>query len=176
MKTWDENRAVINQFWPTDWNPEEMKLMREDLSPLDQDMLYDAIRNAKRKHDTPFVHLKWLLDEYRELSTLKRAAMRTAMPKEERVLMSFSEDEDGRIAQEFIDWIDEAQPSDYQTIYDAIFTPESFNKTTSKTALRLVAYAKSRLLGIEPQFSRVTKDGDVSVLSAPLPSKERITT
>lgn len=48
MRTWDENRDTINQFWPTQWNAEESKLMKDDLEPLDQVMLYDAIRNVKR--------------------------------------------------------------------------------------------------------------------------------
>ena len=175
MKTWDDNKLSINQLWPVaTFTDEERRLWSDDLIGLDQDTLYDAIRNVKRSHDSVYPQLKWVLDAYRELSALKRAALKSAKPKEERVLMSFSEDEDRRIAQEFIGWIDEAQPGDYQTIYDAIFSPDSFDKTSSATASRLVAYAKSRLLGIEPQFSRVTKDGDVAPLSAPLPSKERI--
>jgi hypothetical protein len=177
-RTWEDNRAAINQLWPAStFTEEERRLWSDDLSGKDQAILYDAIRNAKRGHDSVYPQLKWVLDEYRELARLRRDALdRKRSPGERKVLITISTDEDRQIAGEFIAWIDEAQPSDYQLIYDAIFATDSFNKTSATTAFRLVEYAKKRLLGIKPQLSRVTRDGGIEPLVMSVPNVEEIVT
>ncbi len=160
MRTWDENKTAINQLWPShEWSVEEAKLVREDLSPLDQPTLYDAIRNAKRKHDTPFVHLKWLLDEYRELSASKRHALKASQPRDEKLKLKISDDTDRTLREEFVVWIDGCDPEHFGDVEKAVL--DKLPKMHSLSALKVLSYARSRLLGQESQFGRVTKDGDV---------------
>lgn len=160
MRTWEENKTAINQLWPShEWSEEEAKLVREDLSPLDQPTLYDAIRNAKRKHDTPFVHLKWLLDEYRELSSSKRHALKASKPKDPKLQISIDDDLDRKLAADFVSWIDDCDPEHFGEVETMVL--DKLPQMHSLSALKVLSYARSRLLGQETQFGRVTKSGDI---------------
>jgi len=162
MRTWDQNRSVINDFWPTEWNPEETKLMHDDLSPLDQATLYDAIRNAKRKHDTPFVHLKWLLDEYRELASAKKHALKSSKPKDEKLQLNIDDDQDRRLCDQFVAYIDECEPQHFAEVETRVL--DKLPWMHSASAVRVLNYARARLLGQETKFSRVTKDGGLQAV------------
>jgi hypothetical protein len=160
VRTWEENKIAINQLWPShEWSDEEAKLVREDLSPLDQPTLYDAIRNAKRKHDTPFVHLKWLLDEYRELSSSKRHALKASKPKDPKLQISIDDDLDRKLAADFVAWIDDCDPEHFGEVETRVL--DKLPQMHSLSALKVLSYARSRLLGQETQFGRVTKSGDI---------------
>lgn len=164
MRTWEENKTAINQLWPThEWSPEEAKLVREDLSPLDQPTLYDAIRNAKRKHDTPFVHLKWLLDEYRELASAKKHALKSTKPKEPKLQISIDDSHDRMLCDQFIAYIDECAPEHFPEVETRVL--DKLPKMHSASAVRVLNYARARLLGQETRFSRVTRDGDAKQLT-----------
>jgi hypothetical protein len=162
MRTWDENRSVINDFWPTEWNPEETKLMHDDLSPLDQATLYDAIRNTKRKHDTPFVHLKWLLDEYRELASAKKHALKSSKPKDEKLQLNIDDDHDRKLCDQFVAYIDECEPQHFTEVESRVL--DKLPSMHSASAVRVLSYARARLLGQETKFSRVTKDGGLQAV------------
>jgi hypothetical protein len=160
VRTWEENKTAINQLWPShEWSDEEAKLVREDLSPLDQPTLYDAIRNAKRKHDTPFVHLKWLLDEYRELSSSKRHALKASKPKDPKLQISIDDDLDRKLSADFVAWIDDCDPEHFGEVETKVL--DKLPQMHSLSALKVLSYARSRLLGQETQFGRVTRSGDI---------------
>lgn len=162
-RTWDDNRTAINQLWPVaQFTDEEKRLWSDDLSGLDQETLYDAIRNAKRTHDSVYPQLKWILDAYRELTNLRRAALRLSQPREKKTEWNIDDDGDRQARNEMIEWVDRAEPSEYQAIHDAVFAHGTFERLHSITALRIVMYAKQRLLGIEPQFGRVDDSGTVT--------------
>lgn len=164
MRTWEENKTAINQLWPThEWSDEEAKLVREDLSPLDQPTLYDAIRNAKRKHDTPFVHLKWLLDEYRQLESVKKHASRSAKPRDPKLELNVDDERDRMLRDQFIAYIEECEPQHFGEVEDRVL--EKLPQMHSVSAVRVLGYARARLLGQETRFSRVTKDGDIKTIS-----------
>lgn len=159
-RTWDDNREAINQLWPThEWSQEEAKLVREDLSPLDQPMLYDAIRNAKRKHDTPFVHLKWLLDEYRELARLKKHALKSTKTKEEKLGLSIDDQTDESRRKELVAWIDLCRPQDFEEVETKSL--DYLPQMHSLSCHKVLMYARSRLLGQDARFGRVNDSGDV---------------
>lgn len=83
MRTWDDNRTAINQLWPmAQFTDEEKRLWSEDLSRLDQVVLYDSIRNVKRTHDSLYPQLPWVLNEYRGLARVQKLAERR--PVEQR--------------------------------------------------------------------------------------------
>ena len=146
MRTWDENRAAMNQLWPTHvWTEEELRLVRQDLSPLDQDILWDAIRNAKRNHDTPFVHLKWLLDEYRSISRLRKLAAVKTTTSEPRQVVQIDSGENARMRAELTIVVDQATAEDYQTVVDLIAEKASQLKIEMTTAFSLVKYLQERL-------------------------------
>jgi hypothetical protein len=160
VRTWDENKTAINQLWPShEWSEEEAKLVREDLSPLDQPTLYDAIRNAKRKHDTPFVHLKWLLDEYRELASAKRHALKATQPKDPKLKLDIDDELDRKLSADFVAWIDDCEPGDFGVVENTVL--DSLPQMHSLSAVKVLSYARSRLLGQETQFGRVTPSGDI---------------
>jgi hypothetical protein len=161
VRTWEQNKTTINQLWPTcSFTDEEKRLWGDDLGSLDQDVLYDAIRNVKRTRDTQWPQLKWMLDAYRELSHAKRQAKTHAKAPEPRVGVKVDEDENSRLADDFIAYIDSAAPSDFQDIHDRVL--DKLPKMHSLTALRVIIYAKKRLLGEEPKFGRVNDNGDVT--------------
>lgn len=162
-RTWDDNRKVINDLWPVvKFTDEERRLWHDDLSGFDQSMLYDAIRNVKRSHDSVYPQLKWILDAYRELAIRRRAAISgtSGKPKEPKVCHHFDDAEDRRRRREYIEWIESASPTDYRAIYDHVFDMENFRHMKSQTVSSLILYAKERLLGIKPVMGRVINDGD----------------
>jgi len=159
-RTWDDNKVAINQLWPVaTYTDEEARLWREDLSGLDQALLYDAIRNVKRQHDSIYPQLKWVLDGYREALALRRAALKSGPAREPKVVCSWDDAEDNRMARSYVEWIEQASPSDYPAIYDDVFEMDNLRKMRSLTVLKLVMYAKQRLLGVKPLMGRVVNDG-----------------
>ena len=161
-KTWDDNRTAINELWPVaQFTNEEKRLWHDDLSPLDQDILYDAIRNAKRSHDSVYPQLKWILDAYRELNNLRRAALRLTDKREPKTKWHITDEQDAEARNSLIEWVDRADPADYREIYDAIFADGTFEQLKSTTALRIICYARRRLLGEEPKFGRIDGFGQV---------------
>ena len=164
MRTWEDNKTAINQLWPmAQFTDEEKRLWREDLSNLDQDVLYDAIRNVKRGHDTLYPQLKWMLEGYRELFSLKRRALRQTGEKHKKLDLNISADEDKKLASDFIAVIDAASPDEYESIENMVL--DKLPRMHAATALRVLMYAKKRLLGQEALFGRVNTDGDISPLS-----------
>ena len=164
-RTWDDNRSVINELWPVaQFTGEEKRLWHDDLSPLDQDILYDAIRNAKRSHDSVYPQLKWILDAYRELNNLRRAALRLTEPREKKTKWDIDDAHDREARNEMMEWVDRADPREYRDIFDAVFAQGTFERLHSITALRIISYAKHRLLGIEPKFGKVDESGGVRPL------------
>lgn len=164
MKTWDQNKTSINQLWPTcSFTDEEKRLWGDDLGGLDQDVLYDAIRNVKRTRDTQWPQLKWMLDAYRELAHAKRQAKTHAKPPEPRVGVNVNEDENSRLADDFIAYIDAASPTDCPQIIEMVL--DRLPKMHSRTALRVINYAKKRLLGQEQLFGRVSASGDIEPIN-----------
>jgi hypothetical protein len=161
-RTWDENKTAINQLWPVaQFTEEEKRLWRDDLSGLDQDTLYDAIRNAKRNHDSIYPQLKWMLDEYRSLFSSRRAALRIGAQREKKTEWNIDDAQDREARNEMMEWVDRADPREYRNIYDAVFAQGTFERLHSITALRIITYAKQRLLGIEPKFGKVDGSGGV---------------
>lgn len=163
MRTWEDNKEAINQLWPTQWNAEEAKLLNDDLSPLNQPMLYDAIRNTKRSHDTPFVHLKWLLDEYRSLAMARKHAIKPQRSVNEKLRLVIDDEEDKSLVKDFLAYIDMAPPGEFNEIEARVL--DKLPQMHSASAVRVLSYARARLLGQETQFSRVTRDGDLKPIS-----------
>lgn len=162
MRTWDDNRVAINQLWPQcQWSEEERRLLKDDLSGLDQDVLYDALRNVKRSRDSLYPQLPWMLQAYRELFSAKRSALKaTPTQSEPRLLVNVSDAEDNRLAQEFVTYIDSAHPSEFESVETMVL--DNLPKMLNATAYRVLMYARKRLLGQEALFGKVSSDGNVS--------------
>lgn len=161
MRTWEDNRSAINQLWPQcQWSEEERRLLKDDLSGLDQDVLYDALRNVKRSRDSLYPQLPWMLQAYRELFASKRAALKAQPSKaEHRLKVDVKDDEDKRLAAEFVTYIDSAQPSEFDAVETMVLG--SLPKMLNATAYRVLMYARKRLLGQEAMFGKVNSEGDV---------------
>lgn len=167
MRTWEENKTSINQLWPQcRWTAEEGELWRGDLSRLDQDVLYDAIRDVKRGHDTLYPQLKWMLDTYRELASLKKNASVTRTKAEVKLNIEIDEAENAKLVDECVKMIDGSTREDFATAEETVLKQlKRKNGIHSSAALRLLKYARRRLLGQEEAFGRVTKDGNIEPIS-----------
>ena len=160
MRTWDDNRAAINQLWPQcQWTDEERRLWHDDLHALDQPMLYDALRNVKRNNDTLYPQLKWILDSYRELQSARKRATKPSAPAENKLKVDINDEEDRRLTEEFFAFIDISQPSDWPMVEKRVL--DALPKMNNSSVRRVLNYARLRLLGDEQLFSRVTRSGDV---------------
>ncbi len=145
MRTWDDNRKAITELWPLmQWTAEEKKLWVEDLSVLDQVLLYDAIRNVKRTRDTNYPQLVWIREEYRTLERLHKAAIKTSKPVEPRELQKVDAADDERYRDELMEVIRMASPSDFEMIRDLISDKAAQVKIEMATALRLINFLLQR--------------------------------
>jgi hypothetical protein len=147
LKTWDDNRSAVNGLWPMmQLSDEEKKLWHDDLSPLDQGVLYDAIRNVKRNNETLYPQLKWIRDEYRTLHRMKSLQDRRANPDQQfRQVVRIDRREDEKMAKELTDYIDSCTPSDWQDAVDLISNKAGELKIELATAYKLVRYLNERL-------------------------------
>lgn len=148
MRTWDENRVAINQLWPKcEWTDEERKLMHDDLEPLDQDLLYDAIRNVKRNNDTLYPQLKWFREEYRHLERLRRFhdSRKVKGSDEQRDVTRIDKAADEKMAADIRAVIETLIPSQWQEGVDLIAQKAHDKQIELATAYRLGRYLNERL-------------------------------
>lgn len=146
MRTWDQNRQAINQLWPLmEFTAEEKRLWHDDLGTLDQDVLYDAIRNVKRNNETNYPQLKWVRDEYRVLDRLRKLRQQKPASQEPRQTVSIDKEQDCRCRDELRVAIELAQPSEHQSFVDLIADKAAKCEIEMATAIRLVRYLGERL-------------------------------
>lgn len=82
-RTWQQNSDSINGLWPQcQWTDDEIDLWRSDLAGLDQDVLFEAIREVKRSRDSLYPQLVWIHTAYRTLSAARRTAEKAAAIRE----------------------------------------------------------------------------------------------
>lgn len=145
MRTWEQNRQAINELWPLmEFTGEERKLWTDDLSSLNQDLLYDALRNVKRDHDTNYPQLKWVRDEYRELFRASKVAAQKPVKAEPRQIVDIPDEQNERYREELKAVIEMAVPSDFEKIEALIIDKCGENKITAATAFRLCKYLADR--------------------------------
>jgi hypothetical protein len=163
-RTWQENSATINGLWPQcQWTDAEIELWRSDLSGLDQDLLFDALRNVKRSRDSLYPQLPWVLAAYRELDAARKAiAKRSKLEPVEKVKLDIDDREDAKLASEFTFAIEHAEPCEFENLRHMIL--DKLPRLKSVTAFRLIQYARRRLLGQEPRAGRVDSAGSVTPL------------
>lgn len=147
MRTWNDNRTAINQLWPRfELTEAERQLWHDDLSGLDQDVLYDAIRNVKRNTDTLYPQLKWMRDEYKRLHRIRSFAERgPSAPKEQRQVVRINEKDNERVRRDLVKVIDSLVPAQWQEGVDLIAAKAGELKIEMQTALRLCRYLNDRL-------------------------------
>jgi len=159
VRTWDENKQAINQLWPmAQFTDEERRLWHDDLSGLNQDVLYDAIRNVKRNNESLYPQLKWLRDEYRHLNRLVQYVNRPSASGEKREIVSIDKCENKRFKDELRMLIECAQPSDFQSTIDVIADKAAEKRIEMATAYGLVQYAIERLGMDEKSGGRIRHD------------------
>jgi hypothetical protein len=146
VRTWDENRTAINQLWPQcQWTDEERRLWKDDLSSLDQAVLYDALRNVKRTKETLYPQLKWVLDEHRDLMRARKRSASRPIEHHEKLSLAIRDEEDKKLHDDFLQLIDMSDPADFDGVRDRVL--DNLPKMHSKSAIRVLKYARMRLLG-----------------------------
>ena len=147
MRTWEDNRSAINQLWPQcQWTDEERRLWKDDLSSLDQGVLYDAVRNVKRTKETLYPQLKWVLEEHRDLMRARKRVLAKPASQDVKIdLSGIRDEEDGKLHDDFIQFVDMSSPADFADVESRVL--DSLPKMHSLTAIRVLKYARMRLLG-----------------------------
>jgi hypothetical protein len=146
VRTWDENRVAINELWPlVQFTAEEKRLWTDDLSGLDQDSLYDAIRNVKRNNESNYPQLKWVRDEYRSLDRVRKLSSRRSSAEEPRQVVKIDADQNARMRDELTIVVDQAGNGDYESIVELIADKAAGHKIEMATAFGLVRYLQRRL-------------------------------
>jgi hypothetical protein len=147
VRTWDDNKTAINGLWPMmQLTDEEKRLWHDDLEPLDQVVLYDAIRNVKRNNDTLYPQIKWVREEYRTLHRMRQLSDRRANPSgEPRKLVRIDKKADEKMANDLRSYIDECTPGQWREAVDLIADKAAELKIELATAFRLCRYLNERL-------------------------------
>jgi hypothetical protein len=148
VRTWEDNKRAINQLWPrAEFTDEERRLWHDDLSGLNQDVLYDAIRNVKRANDTLYPQLKWFRDEYRNLERLRRFADQTKVKgsDEPKQLVSIDKGADAKMRDDLRAFIDTLTPSQWREGLDLIADKAAKCQIELATGVRLGRYLNDRL-------------------------------
>jgi hypothetical protein len=159
VRTWDENKQAINQLWPmAQFTEEERRLWHDDLSGLDQGVLYDAIRNVKRNTESLYPQLKSMRDEYRHLNRLVQYVNRPTASGEKREIVNIDKEEDKRFRDELRILIESAQPSDFWPTIDVVANKAAEKKIEMATAYGLVRYAIERLGMDDKSGGRIQHD------------------
>jgi hypothetical protein len=160
-RTWQQNSDAINGLWPQcQWTDEEIELWRSDLSALDQDVLFEAIREVKRSRDSLYPQLVWVHTAYRTLFAAKRAAERPARDMTPAFCgerLEIDVQESGRLAAEIAAEIEHATPADVDAILRKIH--ECTDRMDAATGCRLAWRAAARRN--HPGESRPTSSGAV---------------
>jgi hypothetical protein len=144
-RTWDHNRTAINQLWPhCQWTDEERRLLTDDLASLDQDVLYDALRNVKREHDTLYPQLRWFRDEYRSLERL-RNLRKPSQPSERRQVVDVDKELDERTGSELRLVVEDATVENYREVVSLVCDKAAALQIRMQTAFALNKYLYERL-------------------------------
>lgn len=167
MRTWSDNKTAINQLWPmAQFTEEERRLWHDDMSGLNQDVLYDAIRNVKRNNESLYPQLKWIRDEYRHLSRLVQYVSRPSPSGEKREIVNIDKDVNKQYRDELRLLIESATPSDFQPTIDVIADKAANKKIEMATAYGLVRYAIERLGMDDKAGGRIKRDDVVGPVIA----------
>lgn len=160
MRTWDDNKQAINQLWPmAQFTEEERRLWHDDLSGLNQDVLYDAIRNVKRNTESLYPQLKWMRDEYRHLNRLVQYVSKPAAAgSEKREIVNIDKEQNKRYRDQLRILIESASPSDFWPTVDVIADKAAEKRIEMATAYGLVQYAIERLGLDEKSGGRIRHD------------------
>jgi hypothetical protein len=147
VRTWEQNKTAINQLWPQcQWTDEERRLWSDDLSSVDQDVLFDAARNVKRNNDTLYPQLKWFREEYRALKRLKDArnpSRPSSVPRPARVVIAAELEE--RTKADLMLVVDDATVESHRDVIKIISDKAAKEQIYMHTAYRLVSYLLQRL-------------------------------
>lgn len=146
MRTWDDNRCAINELWPLlQFTGEEKRLWTDDLSGLDQDLLYDAIRNVKRNNESNYPQIKWVREEYRSLDRVRKLAARKPVSDEPRQVVCIDADVNARMREELRIVVEQATMQDYDDVVSLIADKACELKVEMQTAMGLVKFLQDRL-------------------------------
>lgn len=156
-RTWERNSETINGLWPhCQWTDEEIDLWHADLSGLDQDVLFEAIREVKRSRDSLYPQLAWIHAAYRPLIAAKRAADRTARAAAEPAFagdrLEIDPAESRRLAGLIAARIEAAGPGDVDGILETI--REHIDQIDAPVVSRLAWRASAKRRGIDAGAAR----------------------
>lgn len=167
MKTYEDNVEVINQLWQSFTPTHELRqLFRERLHRLDQDILYEAIKQAKVENDGPWPSIKWFTSAF---SDIQKKQLQSAPYKPSRYVRNVIPDVDAEsekvLIAEFCAAIEGCTDEGFYEMEKLILDKYDASLLSSLSAFRLLRQLLIHLgYGVGSGLSRVGKHGETSPL------------
>lgn len=163
MRTWTDNAKTINQLWQTFEPTEELRwLFRDTLAPLNQDVLYIAIKKAKVDNEGPWPALKWILTAYAHEQSIRRTAAPKDITPVERTKVPLPDPEDERkLADDLRKVIGSCQDEQFRQIESMVLDKFDAGKLSAAVSYTLLAELRSKVFG-GPGLTYVTVSGEFS--------------
>lgn len=168
MRTYDDNVEVINELWQSFAPTHELRqLFRERLEKLDQNVLYEAIKQAKVDNDGPWPAIKWFTSAYNEI---KRKQLQSAPHKPSQYVRNIIPDvdvaEENRLVSEFCAAIEGCNDEGFIGLREMILDKYDAHLLSSLNAHRLCRQLLVHLgYVVGAGLSQVGKSGELSPLS-----------
>ena len=177
MRTYEDNVEVINELWQT-FNPthELRQLFRERLSKYDQDLLYEAIKQARVDNDGPWPAIKWFAQAYGECQRRRvnqkvhwrEASPASRKPSAKTSVQGPDADEERNLIRDFHAVIDDCTDEGFHDLDKRILDKYEAGLLTSENAYLLCRALRVHLFGEGPGLSRITPAGDLAALTQPI--------
>lgn len=161
MRTWTDNAKTINQLWQTFEPTEELRwLFRDTLAPLNQDVLYVAIKKAKVDNEGPWPALKWILTAYAHEQSLRRTSAPKSTEPVQRTKVPTPDPEDERkLADDLRKVIGSCHDDQFRQIESMVLDKFDAGKLTSAMSLTLLNELRHMVFG-GPGLTYVTANGE----------------
>lgn len=168
MRTYDDNVEVINELWQSFTPTHELRqLFRERLQKLEQDVLYEAIKQAKVDNEGPWPAIKWFTAAYNEI---KRKQIQSAPHKPSQYIRHIIPDvdvaEENRLVSEFCAAIEGCTDEGFTSMRDMILDKYDAHLLSSLNAHRLCRQLLVHLgYVVGAGLSHVSKTGEVTPMN-----------
>lgn len=144
---WQANAQAIRELWPeAAWNDALRSMFMQELEPLDQAALSEAIRLVRKSYTSQQPEVKWILTAYAEVQNARRLAAKKPTPPVERcVIADTDETQEQRLFREWMSVIDSAAAHELNGFGDKIIKAMDSARLSAKTAYLLLATVNKRM-------------------------------
>jgi hypothetical protein len=168
MRTYEDNVETINELWQTFMPTHELKqLFREQLSKLNQDVLYLSIKRAKVDNEGPWPAIKWFTTAYADVQRKLREAgevREVAYKPIKNTLPKVDGDAEAKLVSDFRLAIQDCGDQGFVALHDMIVDRVGRCEIGLANGARLCNELREHVFGPSVGLSRVDKSGDLQSL------------